>query len=254
MKKIGRALLNFFRPRKEIDYREQYKNISIEKCFHYLGCHYSIRSGINPYLDYLVNFSIDRDAARECFVNFLMMHRPATLNQAYSLDLEHNYPLWQYPWQNSILEVGNAWHIDPEDCPDILTHYSERGILKFRIEQEFYWLERAFALIKNNGYKPEKYGYVKLLEFSEADKPSTFLVLDGNHRVSAMKAMGHENIVAEIVSVISADEINDWVGVLSRAYSINDARKIFQHMANPVKKLSLSSSSLCEVVNDYRFE
>lgn len=249
---IWKRIIAGIRAGEESDNKPTYEEIDLRKCFHYLGCHYSARFGVNPYLDYVLDIAEGRDVARRNFLKTILSHRPRTLNEAYDLKLDVDYPLWHYPWQNDELKSGYGWLNDPDNCPDILTFYSEGGVLSHRVEQEFYWLERAFKTISIEGYRPDQFGYIKVIEFRCNELSSTYLVADGNHRIASMVAAGILVAKVEVIKIIDIDDIFIWPGVASGVYTKNDSQKIYSYMLNPNKKIKCTAATIGKIECDYR--
>jgi len=209
------------------------KDIPINECVHYCGFRYG-GNGYNPYQTYIVELSkgIPKLECREKFTDFLKHYRPKNMGEALGITLTNYVPLWSYPWNKigskDFLDKRNKWLADPNDCPDILTHFSDKGILEFRVLEEFVWLEKAYYLIKKNGYIPKEYkNYAEVIRFISADGHSRYLVIDGNHRISALHALGVKNIRAIVRSTIYEKGSDKWYGVRKNLISKKDASKIF---------------------------
>jgi len=147
--------------------------------------------------------------------------------------LSRRYPLWVFPWNRFCSEsftLGLGWSASPDEVPDILTHFCEKGILFKRVEEEFFWLERALASIRDNGYRPiEHLSYVTVLRLCRRDGTNAYLVLDGNHRLSAMSALGigTVEVLQRSDQVTFESECEQWYGVKKSFFSIQDALAIF---------------------------
>ena len=206
--------------------------ISINNCVHYCGFLYG-HDDYNPYQTYIKNMhnGIPKHECRKKFIDFLKHYRPENMAQALGITLSTNVPLWVYPWNRcgqGLFSKKTAWFNNPIDCPDILTHFSEKGILEFRIEEEFVWLEKAYYSIKTDGYDPKKYSsYVNLLRLIKSDGSISYLVLDGNHRISALNATGKQKIDAVIQSTVLEKDSKKWYCVRKSFIPEDDALKIF---------------------------
>jgi hypothetical protein len=107
--------------------------------------------------------------------------------------------------------------------------FCSKGVLDFRIQQEFYWLERAFARLSSEGFQPNKYCIpISVLALISNDEGERYLVLDGNHRISALVALGIEFAEMQVVSKVEERFVNKWKGVKEKKYTIDDALLIFK--------------------------
>jgi hypothetical protein len=112
---------------------------------------------------------------------------------------------------------------------DIVTQYCEEGLLWFRIEQEFFWLERSIYSIRRNGYREQPNFGIFARRFIREDGEEAFLILDGNHRLSALAALGHRSVELSYLPRRTVREVDAprWPKVISGEYDERDARLIF---------------------------
>ncbi len=228
-----KSVLRTFLRRKSSAAQFERLEIPISSCVHYSGFRYGV-SQFNP-LEYSARDhykGIPILNVRRQFVNFLQYYRPSHLGEALGIDLLQNCPLWAYPWRNlseSDRKSNFGWLDRPEDIEDIITHFSSAGILGKLIDQEFFWQEQALMAIMEHGYRPEKYSYAYTLELRRNDQCSAHILLDGNHRVSALSAMGHKSLIVirDKKSVIFESRMHEWPEVSSGMMSIEDAHNIF---------------------------
>ena len=215
------------------------EDIEISKCVHYCGFFYSKKS-FNPYMNYIETIHNNNNnnnnnnnfkKAREKFIDFLKYYRPLDMSDALGINLSIFVPLWIYPWRfysKKKFFKKRGWFKNPEDCPDILTHFSENGILKSRIDEEFFWLERAYSSILKDGYNPKKYkNYIEVIELIKEDNSKKYLVVDGNHRISVMGVVGNEKARVIILKRIYEKKINNWFAVKNGYISKDDSLLIF---------------------------
>jgi hypothetical protein len=203
-------------------------DVAIEDCVHFCGFRYG-RGEYNAYETYLIELSRGSSvtSARRRFVDFLRHYRPRHLGEALGLALSREYPLWGYPWR--VGDPPPAWRKDPDECPDILTHFSPTGILSYRIDEEFVWLERALVRLRREGYRPSTQGRAVGTEL-RAKGGSTYLLTDGNHRVSALAALGMQRVLlarALRTPVVCEDQVERWPGVRRGRYTVDDALRVF---------------------------
>jgi hypothetical protein len=207
--------------------------VPISCCAHYCGFRYG-RGGTAPYQRYLLDLAegVPLKTARRRFIEFLFYYRPRHMGEALGLtELDREYPLWIYPWEvvrRQTFERHTAWLASPDDCPDIVTHFSDAGVLSFRIDEEFFWLERAMHAVRSDGYRPLQKGYIVVTEFVRQDGTSAYLVRDGNHRLSALSALGHDRArVRKRLPRVLESSVDDWYGVGQGLYTRADALAIF---------------------------
>lgn len=209
--------------------------IPINQCVHYSGFRYGT-SEYNPYQDYMVDLKkhVSIEIARQRFIEYLKYYRPYHMGEALGLNtLSKEYPLWKYPWQPFKPEQANAlsgWFTRPEECLDVQSNFCELGILSSYIEHEFCWLEWILKSVEAYGYQPERYGcYIRVQQFYRSDGAKSYLVVDGNHRVSAMHTLGHKYIKVEYFpsKTVYETACDEWFGVKSGFYRCEDALQIF---------------------------
>jgi hypothetical protein len=209
-----------------------FKEISISQCVHFCGYKYG-SNDYHPYQSFILEYYHNPENVEKTkrqFVNFLKFYRPQNLGEALGLKLEREYPLWVFPWANhpeNDYKYKNAWLHDPDDIVDIMTHFSEKGILSYHIDREFYWLQRAVFNIKTQGYKPKEFGYIDTLMFQKKNNDQAFLLLDGNHRISAVYAAGQNQAAVKVSKIIYENDVEIWPGVQNGFYKHDDALKIF---------------------------
>ncbi|MBK8509763.1 MAG: hypothetical protein IPL51_14340 [Candidatus Competibacteraceae bacterium] len=205
------------------------REIAIADCVHYCGFRYG-RNEFNPYENYITGLAEGRAVAelREKFTNFIRYYRPKDIGEAISVTTTASVPLWLLPWKSWLkLYRPNGWQ-ESTDVIDILTYFSPKGVEWRFIEREFNWLERAWLTIRDKGYLPERYGHIEVFEL-RAETASRFLVIDGNHRVSALHALGERQVIVRQPRFFSAtrSRARFWPLVLSGHVPHQDALTIF---------------------------
>lgn len=204
--------------------------VPIRDCVHYGAFRYG-RDEPHPYETYartLVRTG-DRAGAREGLVSFLRHYRPRDLGQALGIKLGATHGLWHYPWDRRLPD-NDGWFDDPLGFPDIVTQYCDEGILWFRIEQEFFWLERAIYSIRRFGYRPEPAHPIWTRPLVGTDGSTVHLVLDGNHRLSALAALGQTTVEVSYFphTVVREAGLAAWPQVRTGIFSPADARAVFR--------------------------
>lgn len=213
--------------------------VDINQCVHYCGFRYGCGE-YHPYETYIVRLHHKEplEKIRDEFLQFLKFYRPRDFGQLLGVDLSRQYPLWLYPWRSRLkywyakyrhTSAMSVWYASPDKIPDIITHFSSTGVPRRMIEKEYGWLHGAYESISVEGYKPEKYGYPHAQLLHGYDGEIACLMLDGNHRVSALSALGYESLVVKYhkSKSIHIQHIDDWTGVKTGFYTKNDALKIF---------------------------
>ncbi len=214
--------------------------IPINACVHYSGFRFG-HGDYNPIECYLRDVYHQRPIvqARRLFIQFLLHYRPRHMGEAIGVEgMTRCYPMWRYPWDVIDLRPPDeAWCESPQACPDILTHFSALGILSYRIDEEFLWGERVLHSIAAHGYKPNDFRRtstapfepIRTFELRKCDGRSAYLLLDGNHRVGALSALGQTTVFVEQADTDVAYEADCeyWYGVRSGMYSKADALRVF---------------------------
>jgi hypothetical protein len=224
--------------------------VPVEQCVHYGAFRYGCDEP-HPYETYacrLVRHS-DRGGARAWLVDFLRHYRPRCLGEAIGAKLEQRHGLWHFPWARR-LPADGGWFDDPLGYPDIVTQFCEEGIPWFRIEQEFFWLERAIFSIRRHGYRNQGPGIVAR-KLVRADGVESFLILDGNHRLSALVALGHRVVSLSYLPAATVREtsVSGWRQVRAGRFTERDARAVLRAYfdGNPHWRTSAVPASLLEV-------
>jgi hypothetical protein len=224
--------------------------VPIARCVHYGAFRYG-HDEPHPYETYarLVSREQNRQAARTWLIEFLQHYRPRSFGEAIGAQLDGRHDLWCFPWvQRRPPNCG--WFDDPLGYPDIITQFCAEGVLWFRIEQEFFWLERALYSIRRHGYQPGGVDGVIGWRFLRADGQEAYLVLDGNHRVSALSALGNETVELMYHPRDTVDErqVRHWPQVMAGYFSEVDARRVFNAYfdGNPRWRISDLAAPLLE--------
>ena len=218
--RLRRLIIRDQKPRLEI------LSIPIERCRHYNGYKYG-SSAFNPYENYIVGIhqGTDRGVLRDRFEDFLLHFRPRDFGELLQVPLANRVPMWVYPWDARTASPPNGgWLNDVDSVPDILTHFCEAVIQRSKIDGEYFWLERAYTTIATVGYQPRQFSYVTVRELRDGVK-SVYIVKDGNHRLSALAALGHKDVIVvrDQRETIDVAQYATWPLVVSRLYTPGDA-------------------------------
>jgi hypothetical protein len=209
-------------------------NIPINQCVHYGGFRYG-HDDPHPYETFvrLLKNSGDQRPAREWLIDFLRFYRPTALGEALGVKLSVSHPVWGFPWDSAV-PLQDAWMNDPGKLPDIVTHYSAQGIPWERIEQEFGWLEQAFYSIKTRGFQPRLGPAMVVRRLVRIDGTIAFIVMDGNHRISALSTLGYSDIPVRWFpnGDVYESQLLCWPRVKIGYFSPTDALAVFESYFN----------------------
>ena len=218
--------------------------IRIDSCVHLRGFRYG-GFGNNIYEDYISGLAsyADVNYLKEQFIDRIAGCRNRHFAEALGIQLEKKYPAWVFPWdfQSAFCSYKKFW--TPEGNPDIVCHYSPSGMLASHLNREFFWLHRAKNSIIS-GYQPETFGYVRVIQLTMKGI-FRYIVVDGNHRIASLHALGHQNVEVEIITprLGSLSCARLWPGVVLGLYSLRDAQSIFkryffdENLNLPVRRL-----------------
>ncbi len=206
------------------------RRIAIGDCVHYCGFPYG-RNAFNPYENFITGLSrgMDVEALKASFVEFLRFYRPADLGTALGVITRSPVPLWWLPWKSwRKLWKREGWHDTPAEVIDVMTQFSSIGIPRSLVEHEFHWLQRAWDSIRQKGYRPTEHAYIQVHELRHASS-SRYIVIDGNHRLSALAALGYSEVevMQHRLAVTSRHHVRLWPLVLSGHVHPGDALAIF---------------------------
>lgn len=206
------------------------KQVAISSCVHFCGYRYGVGMP-NPYETYARGLASGAplERVRRDFVDYILRYRPSGISAALGVSLTKDLPLWHLPWRNPATVIAEpGWVNDPEIVIDVMSFFAPAGVSRMAIEREFAWHENAFSAIRREGYQPGKYEHIRVREFCRGNE-SVFLVLDGNHRLSALSALGHHYVEVKQVQgtrVLRA-EASSWPLVKNGSIDIHDALAIF---------------------------
>lgn len=206
------------------------REVAIADCVHFCGFRYG-RNEFNPYENFIWGLATGVPVAqlRERFLDFILHYRPPHLGEALSVVTSKPTPLWWLPWKSWLkLLRAQGWQESAAGVVDILTYFTPRGVEWHRIEEEFFWMERALTTMREFGYQPKRFGYINVFEL-RGDGVSRFLVVDGNHRLSALHALGHSRALVRQGPFCRATRKHArlWPLVLSGHVPLQDALAIF---------------------------
>lgn len=211
--------------------QKHYSDIPLDECVHYCAFRYTSKF-CPPYERYIRKLHQgQKEFAANCFIEFLRYYRPTSMQEALGIkNPMRQTALWRYPWDYNVnvnnLSVG--WSSDPNDVPDIMTHFSKEGILKFRILEEFCWLESSYYNMKKYSFQDNRSkDSCRVLCLENIDGSHRFIVQNGNHRIAALSCLGKKSIKAEITRVVKVKDLKKWSGVTTNAFSFSEAQMIF---------------------------
>lgn len=204
--------------------------VPISQCRHYCAFKYGSGS-FNPYENYVVGLheGVPLVELRRRFEDFLMYFRPRNFGEVFGIELSKHIPLWVYPWQHGkSFDPQKGWLSNLDKVPDIITHFCDQGIKRSRIEEEYFWLERAYAIISTNGYQPYNHTFIESIELNTGNK-RVYILTDGNHRASALAALGHGEVMIKVTQSIrwNGENHKQWPQVRLGTYTEQDANDLF---------------------------
>lgn len=205
------------------------RQVAIADCVHFCAYRYG-RGETNPYEQYAMGLAgeLPLSVVRERFVEYLRGYRPRHLGEALGVVLSQTYPLWYLPWRRPE-QVGEirGWSGCAGSVVDVMTHFSDEGIPRSVVEQEFGWHESAFAAIARGGYRPRRYSYIVARELR--GHRSAYLLTDGNHRLSAMSALGVKTVELKLplCTTVNRTEVAKWPLVRAGLMTRGDALAVF---------------------------
>jgi hypothetical protein len=137
-------------------------------------------------------------------------------------------------WKLLTTRPSSGWHRSPENVPDIITSFSPAGIPRALLEKEYVWLHGAYESIVANGFLPHRFGYPRGRLLLGVGGRRACLLLDGNHRVSALSALGYDKLTVEVSSqhTVRLDALEQWPGVRARVFTRDEAEAIFMAYFN----------------------
>lgn len=205
------------------------RTVAIADCVHFCAYRYG-RGETNPYEQYAKDLagSLPLQAARERFVEYVRGYRPRHLGEALGVALSRPYPLWFLPWRTpDQARQSPGWSSSARSVVDVMTHFSDEGIPKSLVQKEFAWHESAFASIAEKGYAPQRYGYIWARELR--GKRSAYLMADGNHRLSALAALGNMEVVIKLPpgTAVVRERVYEWPLVRAALMTQEDALAVF---------------------------
>lgn len=200
--------------------------VPISRCRHFCAFRYGSRT-FNPYENYLVGLhqGVPRGELQQRFEDFIRYFRPRTFGEVFDIELSRRVPLWLYPWSVAeCTDPDRGWLAEPDEVPDIITHFCEKGVLRSRIAEEYRWLEGAYESISKRGYRPRENSYVEAFELNNGNE-SVYVLTDGNHRVSALAALGHRDVMIKITQSVrwNGGSYLRWPRVRDGTYREKDA-------------------------------
>ncbi len=229
-------------------FRGRIRMIHACDCRHYCGFRYGSGS-VNLYENYMVGLheGISTNELENRFIDGLRWYRPRSMAQVLEVEFENVIPLWCFPWSRRYA-VHAGWVKEPVDVPDILTHFTESGIPLSRIREEISWLQLAYRSVGQRGYQPGLFRHVQVVEVNTRIN-RFYLVVDGNHRTSAMVAQGIDRFPARVVARVDFSHVDQMPQVRSGVYSMTEAMLLYDRYLAGVVRLYRSCQP-AEVIVD----
>lgn len=221
---------------------EEVRTVPIDRCYHYRGYRYG-GFGNNPYEDYVLGLARgdDLQGLRARIAEVALHCAPRTLDEALQIPLRGK-PLWAFPWGGG----RPALPASPSDNVDVMTFHVSAGVLASKIHLEFGWLEGAFARMRDEGYRPARKGYIRCLELRPERGESSYLVLDGNHRLASLHALGVREAALRLAARprVRRAEAAQWPAVRSGEFTLEEALAVFDRYFRPDNPIVARTSPL----------
>ncbi len=205
------------------------RTVAIADCVHFCAYRYG-RNEPNPYEEYAhrLHSGSPLSRVRDAFVEFLRRYRPRDMSEALGIRLSKTYPLWFLPWRARRNALGNpGWVASPNEVVDVMTHFCAAGIPAKMLEREYAHHEESLSAMRTAGYLPDRFGYITARELR--GERSAYLVTDGNHRLSALSALGHSTVTIRLLRglAIRRDRAARWPLVDAGLMTKEDALHVF---------------------------
>jgi len=214
--------------------------VDIESCTSFVG--FSFRSrGWNPHVATLEEF-LHNPALRYEESSLFLLHqtfRPATLQELFLedertpleplSDLPAVRPLFRYVWAVSPDLIQQVGRFDQEPSGH---HYfgpmpPEKG------QDQFERLIRTYRSIEKEGFQPETYGPI-MGYFLADDSSYRFVVGSGNHRLAALKVLGHTTVPVCLTrthpAVIHRSRLDSWTVDQGGPFQTETAHALFDKL------------------------
>jgi hypothetical protein len=124
-----------------------------------------------------------------------------------------------------------------------------------RGKAQFDRLIRAFKSIEAEGFRPEAYGPVKGY-FLADDTSYRFVVGSGNHRLAALKALGHTSVTVGLTrthpAVIHRSHLDSWDIENGGPFAADTARALFEKLLNEDGLVKARNLGLVDPVSEMR--
>jgi hypothetical protein len=206
------------------------RKVRVDACVHFCGYRYG-RSMVNPYERYSLDLAagMPLEDVRRRFVDYLLRYRPTGLADAFGITLSQHQPLWRLPWRDPDRALGDpGWVDSPDAVVDVMSFFCAAGVPQRVLEREFAWHENAFRRMRDEGYQPDQHDHIRVREFRRGQE-SVFLVLDGNHRLSSLSALGVEQVEVRQApgTRVLRSEVASWPLVRRGVVTREDALAVF---------------------------
>lgn len=208
------------------------RRVRIDQCVHYRGYRYG-GFGNNLYEDYILGLASGADLGvlRRTLIDRIRRFDGSSINTALGISLSREYEPWVFPWSMRALLSGEGTYFSASENPDVVCYQAPEGVCASGINREYGWLHGAWEAISSNGYRPEQYDYIRVWDLgrrSSIDKQRRYIVLDGNHRLASLHALGESEVMVKVIpstaSLLGMPIF--WPGVVRGIYSQDDAKRV----------------------------
>ena len=216
--------------------------VDLDACTSFLGFSYS-STGWNPHVATLEEFRENPALTYEqsSLARLHQAYRPATLQDIFLEDvpepmeplseLPPSRPLFRYIWAVSpalIRKVGG-------DKPEKAGHHYFGPISEEKGRAQFDRLVATYRSIESEGFRPERYGPI-MGYFIADDTKYRFVVGSGNHRLAALKVLGHTKVPVQLThthpAVVHRDRLDTWTVEQGGPFQRDTAYALFDKLLN----------------------
>jgi len=143
-----------------------------------------------------------------------------------ALQNDCDIPLFVYPW--GTFRIGAKW-----DKEVLTSRFCGPSSFEL-IESEFDAIVALYEKIRIEGYQPWKHGngFIGGVFLHAEDGQRRFIVLQGNHRMAVLAALGMEKVAVRTypgyLAHVKESDIKNWVHVVNGRCDVDVARSIFR--------------------------
>lgn len=214
--------------------------VDLEQCTSFVG--FSFRGGgWNPHVATLEEFIRNPALTYEESSLFQLhqVYQPATLQHVFLQDEPAEMkPLSELPPTRSLFRY--IWAVSPAIIEKTLRAREEKmghhyfgPLSEEKGRAQFDRLIGTYRSIEQEGFQPEKYGPI-MGYFLADDSQYRFVVGSGNHRLAALKVLGHTRVPVQLTkthpAVVHHDRLDSWTVAQGGPFERDTAYALFDKM------------------------